>query len=322
MYPDRVNDHVPKVLTQAQRDFYFDNGYVLLESIVPIETIERLRAVTEAMVECSRLVSTSDAVFDLQPGHTANGPRLRRLSSPVAHDPFYWEFASDSVIADIAADLLGPNVKFHHSKLNFKWARGGEEVKWHQDITYWPHTNYSPLTIGTYLHDVGDDQGPLGAIAGSHNGPLFNQYSDGNWVGCLGEKDAESVDADKVQYLPGPAGSVTIHNCRVIHGSKPNLSDRGRPLLLNIYSSADAFTYTANPLPSRYEGTIVRGQAALWAHHDARPCLVPPDWSGGYTSLYAMQQGENWEEEQLKKVSEQTQQMRSGTAAGSGVDRS
>jgi Uncharacterized protein conserved in bacteria (DUF2252) len=29
----------------------------------------------------------------------------------------------------VAADLLGPDVKFHHSKLNFKAPRGGEEVK-------------------------------------------------------------------------------------------------------------------------------------------------------------------------------------------------
>ena len=54
-------------------------------------------------------------------------------------------------MADVAADIVGPDVKFHHSKLNFKWAEGGEEVKWHQDIQFWPHTNYSPATIGTLL---------------------------------------------------------------------------------------------------------------------------------------------------------------------------
>ena len=53
-------------------------------------------------------------------------------------------------------------MKFHHSKLNYKWAQGGEEVKWHYDISFWPHTNYSPLTVGTYLYDCGMDNGPLG----------------------------------------------------------------------------------------------------------------------------------------------------------------
>ena len=311
MTPEKILSHKPGVLTQAQRQSYFDNGYLLVERIVPQDWVERLIDLTNEMVERSRSLTKSDAVFDLEPDHTEVDPRLRRLTSPVEHHPTYWEFASESIIADVAADLVGLNVKFHHSKLNFKWARGGEEVKWHQDITYWPHTNYSPLTIGTYLHDVGDDQGPLGAIAGSHQGELYNQYADDRWVGCLSEEDAKGINTDNVGYLPGPAGSITIHNCRVIHGSKPNLSDRGRPLLLNIYSSADAFTYTANPLPSRYEGTIVRGKPALWAHHDDRPCLVPPDWSQGYTSLYALQQQEKWDEEQLDTVSKQTQQIRS-----------
>jgi ectoine hydroxylase len=207
----------------------------------------------------------------------------------------YWDFVVQSPIADIAADLVGPNVKFHHAKLNFKWAEGGEEVKWHQDIQFWPHTNYSPLTIGTYLYDCGSDQGPLGVVPGSHEGPLFDQYNDrGEWVGCLTERDLAKAQVDKAEYLMGPAGSITIHNCRTVHGSKPNLSDIGRPLLLNTLSSADAFAYTYNPLTTRYYGQVIRGQPARWAHHDPRPCLMPPDWSGGYTSIFALQQEESW----------------------------
>ena len=306
MYPERVEQYTPKILTHQQRDFYFDNGYVLLESVVPMETIEQLRAVTDAMIEKSRAVSQSDAIFDLEPGHSAETPRLRRLSSPVEHDSAYWEFASQSVIADIAADLVGPDVKFHHAKLNFKWAEGGEEVKWHQDIQSWAHTNYSPLTIGTYLYDVDPDQGPLGVIPGSHKGPLFSQYNEKDqWVGHISDRDLGSVALDKAKYLTGPAGSVTVHNCCTIHGSKPNLSDLGRPLLLNVYSSADAFTYMANPLQTRYAGAIVRGNAARQAFIDPRPCIMSPDWSGGYTSLFALQQEEEWSDEQMAQVSEQ-----------------
>jgi ectoine hydroxylase-related dioxygenase (phytanoyl-CoA dioxygenase family) len=311
MTPEDVLKVPPKVLSQEQREFYFENGYVLAERIIPMDWIERLRKLTDEVVEKSRSITKSDAIYDLEPGHTKDAPRLRRLSSPVEHFPLYWEFASQSVLADIAADLVGPDVKFHHSKLNFKWAKGGEEVKWHQDITYWPHTNYSPLTMGMCLYDVGPNQAPLGVIRGSHKGELFNQYNaNGDWVGCLSDEDLARVALDQAEYLMGPAGSVTIHNCRTIHGSRPNLSDTGRPLLLNVYSAADAYTYTANPLPSRYEGAIVRGKPALWADHDPRPCMVPPDWSGGYTSLFALQQGEQWEEDQLEAVSAQTSGIR------------
>ena len=113
----------------------------------------------------------------------------------------------------------------------------------------------------------------------------------------------------------GPAGSVTIHNCRTIHGSKPNDSDHGRPLLLNTFSAADAFTYTANPVPSKYAGAMVRGRPARYAHHDPRPCQIPPDWSGGYTSLFALQQEEEWDADQLDAVASQTSMIRGRPAA-------
>ncbi|MBM3516878.1 MAG: phytanoyl-CoA dioxygenase family protein [Alphaproteobacteria bacterium] len=310
MTPEQVLATPPRLLSQAQREFYFTNGYLLVEALVPAEVLARVREVTAAMVERSRGLTRSDAIFDLEPGHSASTPRLRRLSSPAEHDSAYWDFAR-GIVADVAADLVGADVKFHHSKLNFKWSGGGEEVKWHQDIQYWPHTNYSPLTIGAYLEDVGPEQAPLAVIPGSHLGELFDEYNGrGDWVGCLADADAAKLDVSRAAYLMGPAGSLTIHNCRTVHGSKPNLSARGRPLLLNVYSAADAFAYTANPLPSRYEGMVVRGKPARWARHDPRPCLVPPDWSGSYTSLFALQQEESWDQDQLATVAKQHEAIR------------
>ena len=164
MTPEDVLAIEPKVLSQAQRESYFQDGFLLLEKVLSDEWIMRLRQATNEMVDESRSISESDEKWDLEDGHSTDDPRLRRLSSPNDHHPTYWEFASQSIVPDIVADLVGPNVKFHHSKLNFKWARGGEEVKWHQDIGFWPHTNYSPLTVGTYMYDCNVDQGPVGMI--------------------------------------------------------------------------------------------------------------------------------------------------------------
>jgi ectoine hydroxylase-related dioxygenase (phytanoyl-CoA dioxygenase family) len=294
MTPEQVLSQEPAVLTQAQREFYFANGYLLLERIIPDAWLARLRAATDEMVERSRNVAKSDAIYDLEPDHRPDAPRLRRVSAPVEQHPTYWEYCSQSLLGDVVADLVGPDVKFHHSKLNFKWAQGGEEVKWHYDIGFWPHTNYSPLTVGTYLYDCGMDQGPLGVLPGSHLiDPMYSQYDEhGEWIGCLTPADLAKLDLSKAAFLPGPAGSITIHNCRTLHYSAKNRSDLGRPLLLFAYSSADAFPYTVNPIRSKYDQAIIRGQRAQWAHHDPRPCLMPPDWSGGYTSIFALQQEE------------------------------
>ena len=294
MTPEHVLAHRPKVLTDAQREAYFRDGYLLLERFVPDDWLATLRGLSTHFIEESRSFTASDEKFDLESDHCTAEPRLRRLTQPVRYHPDYWRFASDSCITDLAQDLLGPDIMFHHSKLNFKWSGGGEEVKWHQDIQYWPHTNYSVLTIGVYLEDVDETMGPMGVIPGAHEGELFDLY-DGNdcWAGAISDRDLARVPVEKAVYLQGPAGSVTVHHCRMIHGSRPNRNpERSRPLLLNAFSSADAIPVTPNPTPAPQCGTIVRGRRTRWIHFDPRPCLMPPDWSGGYTSIFALQQGE------------------------------
>jgi ectoine hydroxylase-related dioxygenase (phytanoyl-CoA dioxygenase family) len=295
MTPEDILKIPPRVLTQAQREHYFREGYILLERIIGDEWIRKLRAATDELVERSRKVTKSDTIFDLEPTHRPDAPRLRRVSNPVEHHPVFWDYCTKSPLPDIVADLVGPDVKFHHSKLNYKWAQGGEEVKWHYDISFWPHTNYSPLTVGTYIYDCGPDNGPLGVLPRSHEmEPMLSQFDhQGRWTGCLRDEDIAKLDLSKAVYLTGPAGSLTIHNCRTLHASPKNLSDTGRPLLLFTLTSADAFPYTVNPIKPKHDQAIIRGKRAAWAHHDPRPCLIPPDWSGGYTSIFSLQQEED-----------------------------
>jgi ectoine hydroxylase len=279
------------VLTHAQREQYHQNGWLAVRGLVDAEWLGRLRRVTDEFVDASRELTESNILYDLDEGHSSAEPRLRRLSSPTDLHETYWEFASQSVITDVAVDLLGPNLKFHHSKLNFKAPRGGEEVKWHQDIQFWPHTNYGLLTIGVFLEDVEAGMGEVGFVSGSHDGPLFDLYGgDDRWVGALRDDDVERAGVSEAEYPVGPAGTITVHNCRTVHGSAPNRSDHPRPLLLQTYAAADAFSYTDLVRQSPHGEELIRGEPARWARHDPRPCLVPP--TGPYRPIFAVQQGE------------------------------
>ena len=66
-------------------------------------------------------MTESNNVFDIGPGHSYENTVLRRLKSPDENYQEYWNF-SKGLMADIASDLVGPNVTFHLAKLNFKWA--------------------------------------------------------------------------------------------------------------------------------------------------------------------------------------------------------
>ena len=278
-----------KVLTPDQVERYVRDGFLSVESLVDDAWLERLRAVTREFIDKARALETSNFIFDLEPDHTEAQPRLRRLTSPADLHETYWEFASQSAIVDVVEDLLGPDIKFHHSKLNFKAPRGGEEVKWHQDIQFWPHTNYGPLTVGVFLEDVRPSMGNVGFLPGSHRGELFDQYDGPEWRGCISESEVATLDLERAVFPTGRAGTITVHNCRTVHGSAPNLSTQERPLLLQTYAPADAFTYTDLVKRSPRGDSLIRGQPATWARHDPRPCQVGPS---RVRTIFEVQQGE------------------------------
>jgi phytanoyl-CoA dioxygenase PhyH len=294
MTPDAILDHAPRVLSQARREAYFRDGFAVAEGLIPRAWLDRLDELSAAFLDQSRVVAASNEAFDIGPRHTPQRPHVRRLRALVDRHPDFWRLASESVLADIAADLVGPDVKFHSSKLNYKWPGSGEIVDWHQDIPAWPHTNYSPVTLGIYLGEVPPEQGPLTCVPGSHRGPIFVHRDEaGSWTGAIRAADHAQIDLAGAQDLVGPAGTVIAINCRTVHGSRANLTDRVRPVALFVYSSADAFAWMPTPTPTRYTGEIVRGEAARTAHLDPTPCPVPPDWSRqGYGSIFAAQQAE------------------------------
>jgi hypothetical protein len=294
MTPEDILANPPRVLSQAQRERYFETGFLAAEGLVPQEWLRRLIGLSDAFIEKSRSAVASNEEFDLGPTHSRDRPHVRRLRALVDRHPDFWGFASGSVLADVAADLVGPDVKFHSSKLNYKWPGTGEIVKWHQDIPAWPHTNYSPVTLGVYLCDVPAERGPLTCVAGSHKGPIFVHRDEcGAWTGSIRDTDMELVDLSRAEDLTGPAGTVVAINCRTAHASRANFTGRVRPVALFVYSSADAFAWMPAPTPTAHTGEIVRGAPARLAHLDPTPCPVPPDWQRqGYGSIFTAQGAE------------------------------
>src|SRR3989440_4992432 len=261
MTPERVLQHPPLVLDQRQRERYFEDGFLTVPGYVGAAWLDRLRAVVAAKIEESRMLTASDDQFDLAPDHSAEKPNIRRLRKAVDQHPELWAFARDPAVIDLVADLVGPDIRFHSSKLNFKWSDGGDAVRWHQDIQAWPHTNFSVLTFGVYLDATGPEQGPLTALPGTHRGPIFDQFDDdGRWTGALTARDTATLPTGTATDMCGPAGTVVLLHCRVVHGSAANYSSRMRPLLLNVYAAAHALPMTPTPASTTRTGVLVRGQ--------------------------------------------------------------
>ena len=290
MAPDEVLRHPNTRLSSQQRQLFYEQGYLLLPEEVGENYLSELNASVSKVIDLSRDKAKSDHQFDLEPGHSKDSPRLRRVAYVDDLDDVFWQLCCNSIVTDIAVDILGPNVRFRDLFINFKWAGGGASVKWHQDIAFYPHTNLGTCQFLLALEDVRIDQGPLQVIPGSHKGQIYEHYdNNGVWTGALSESDLHRAGIEQAQALTGNAGSLSVHHSVLVHGSDQNLSDRGRPMLVITYSAADAIPYTAAPYPSTHYGKLVRGVQPRFAHHEAIKMPLPPDWSGGYTSIFSHQ---------------------------------
>jgi len=263
----------------------------MFPGLISTSELEVFRVLVSKIVDSTRTITSSSNKIDLEKGHTAENPRLRRVTYVDDNDPDFWRLCADSVIPDVAADLLGPDVRFRDMMLNFKWADGGAEVKWHQDICFYPHTHLGTMQFLVFLEDVSSEQGPLQVIPASHKGPIFEHYNESNeWTGTICQADLSAAGVDNAIDLTGPAGTVSVHHGGTIHGSDQNNSNCGRPVFVITYTAADAMPYTAPPYPSSHYRTLVRGSEPRYARHEELRIPLPPDWSGGYTSIFEHQE--------------------------------
>jgi len=279
-----------RYLTDEQIAGYHRDGYLAVPRLIDAERVAELRRVTDVFVERSRGIARSDAVFDVDPRHSATAPIVRRIKNPADHDPLYAWVALESPILDIVTELLGPSIRFHHSKLNLKGGRVGAPVEVHQDAAFYPHSNDDVLAVGLLLDDATADNGAMAVLPGSHQGLIYTHFDEqGHFVGGVRDDDIARLDRSRAVLLTLPAGSIHIHHYRLVHWSAPNTSAGDRRLLINAYAAADAVPLAADPTGSPRYGQLVRGTYPAVARRTAGDMPMPPDFSRGYTSIYELQ---------------------------------
>jgi ectoine hydroxylase-related dioxygenase (phytanoyl-CoA dioxygenase family) len=165
---------------------------------------------------------------------TAVGGRPERLVEPhvKADDWQLWlELCRNPGITDPVAEALGTDeLLLIMSHLIVKPPYDGMAVKWHQDNTYWKSvTGTDVLTVWLALDDVDEENGCMKVIPSSHTGyeELEQHRTDGKDLLGVEITVPAQMEADAVPCVLS-AGSFSIHDSYIIHGSEPNTSARRR----------------------------------------------------------------------------------------------
>ena len=260
------------MLTREQIDFYHEYGYLSVENVLSEDEVAELRIVTDEFVEKSREVTEHTSEFDLEPSHTTDKPRLRRLKSPILlHDLYRQLLHHENILAHVS-QLIGYGLRTNGNKLNMKQPGYGSPVEWHQDWAFYPHTNDDLLAVGVVIDDMNEENGPLLVIPGSHKGPIYDHNLDGHFCGAV--TDSAFSDKAAVSVII-KAGGITIHHVRRLHGSVANTSDHPRRLLLFQYCAIDAFPLSGTNDWDSFNETIVRGEPTNIPRIEPVPVRMP-----------------------------------------------
>ena len=243
------------MLTEAQKQQYERDGYIVIPGFKSLDQIAALRARAAGIVNefdpgmAQGIFTTKEQEkkaddYFLRSDNTircffeeeAFGPdgqlkQAKELSiNKIGHamhdlDPVFRAFSSDPRLAAVARDLGLAEAQVWQSMYIFKQPGIGGEVRWHQDATYFDTTPISVTTFWFALEDATLDNGCLWAEPGGHRTPLRERFV----------RHGDEIRVEKLDATPWPddttavpleckAGSLVCFHGLLPHYSAPNRS--------------------------------------------------------------------------------------------------
>ncbi len=219
------------VVTEAHRQQFEEQGFFVLEGVVPTEHLQLLRDKVQENI--ARIDAEMDAEGVTRQGINQKGSRYF-VGGYTADDPEIGEFIFSDLMAEVTRATLGPDVYLFHEQYVVKAAEKGGKFSWHQDSGYVGHDHKPYLTCWVTLDDVTEANGtvyllPYERAGGKDRVEHRVDEESNDKVGYFGDDPGDPIIA--------PAGSIACFSSTVFHRSGPNTTDKMRRVYLPQYSA-------------------------------------------------------------------------------------
>jgi ectoine hydroxylase-related dioxygenase (phytanoyl-CoA dioxygenase family) len=233
-------------------------GYCLFPDVFPADRVTEMR---------THLAAATRAQYAELPRH---------YGEPHAADLFWLGVCTAPKLLDAVESIIGPNLVLVYSSMFIKAARNEQRVAWHQDNTYWPSVEGTEVvTVWLALDDADVENAAMQVIPGSHEGyramemvAAGDNHTLSKKVEVTPELEASAVSLEMT------AGSLSIHDSFLVHGSGANHSARRRAGYTIRFCSTDTVRVDTekHPIPVY----LVRGEPGPHGANyvDLRPAAV------------------------------------------------
>lgn len=235
-------------LDEVSLSRYERDGFIWLEGFFSEESMQPFFHELNEMEADPQLKQSEQVISDPASGAIRSVFGMHELSEKFSR------LTRDPRLLGIVRQLLGSEVYIHQSRINDKFGFQGSGFEWHSDFETWHAEDGMPrmraVSASLMLTDNNEFNGPLMVIPGSHHYfiPCVGETPDTNWQTSLKkqevgipDKDALATLADKggIQAPKGPAGSLLLFECNLLHASNENMSPWPRSNLFFVYNSID-----------------------------------------------------------------------------------
>ncbi len=266
---------VPSVNTAPDR--YPHEGYCFFPNAVPASDIDAMR------VEVDRAIASLPTKQSVMKDGVEQevDARPEYMTEPHTKNAFWLNVCRHPKVLECVQSVLGPDLVLIMSHLIVKRAEDGLPVAWHQDNTYWPSVQGTDVgTVWMAIDNTDRENGCMQVIPCTHEGypDMEKILTDGKDLLGLSVQVTNEMKAAAVA-LEMHAGSLSIHDSFVLHGSDANTSGRRRAAYTMRY--ANPKTVTVDPAQHWVPVYLVSGDGGANASQfvDIRPGKPLPTYS-------------------------------------------
>ncbi|WP_174734692.1 ectoine hydroxylase [Mesobacillus harenae] len=264
LYPSRKNDYPtiserkdpvvytpltqPGPLSKEQMKSFDENGYLFLDKFFNESEVAAMRT------ELSKLMEAKKDSEDKRVIREPESQEVRSIFEVHELDDYFQSLSREQRLVDVLNQLLGSEVYIHQSRINLKSGFNGKEFYWHSDFETWHVEDGMPnmraISCSITLTENTPFNGPLMLIPGSHKYfvSCVGETPEANYEKSLrrqelGVPDKESLtklaDQGGIVAPTGPAGSVILFDCNIMHGSNSNITPAPRSNVFFVFNSVE-----------------------------------------------------------------------------------
>jgi phytanoyl-CoA hydroxylase len=216
----------PSVLTPEQVAFFEENGYLRVPQVFGPEEVAELSDELDYIIQNFAGVGKGwsgpwrQKYLKQEEDERATLAAMHELE---LFSPAFARAILNRRLAGAVADLIGPEVEFHHMTLHAKGPEYGTPFPLHQDHPFYPHSDGRYIDAIIHIDAATEENGCLKFLPGSHRlGPLPHVT-----VGSP-HLPPEQYPFEQAVSCPAEAGDVVLFSIWTIHGSALNRTPHWR----------------------------------------------------------------------------------------------